>query len=1216
MTTESHLRVRVYEIGGKVVDRDLQKLAKSADKTEKGFGKVGASSKKASKNLKETGSNVDRLKTSLFGLKSMLAAVAAGFAIQKIIAFGKAVVQSFAAYERAATNVQNITEMTSESMGRLSQSVQALPSSLGASKELMEGLYQALSAGIPKDNAIEFLRINAMAAKGNLADLSVTVKASSAILNAYNLEASETENVLNAMTKTVDVGVLTFSDLANNIGKGIAIARTAGVSYQELMATIASLTLSGLSVEESMTGIRNILNLTINPTTQVEKAMKGLGVEMSTAQIKARGFGGYMADIAKAVEHNQDATALLFPNIRAMGAAMAIATEEGGAQLAEKLDDISDATNKVRGNFGRMSKALSNQMEEAATNVNKLKITIGEGGGEGLVGAFEAINWVLERLILGVKLAFLQIDKYLLSVNKMALSVAKVLNKLFAMLEKFDPTRGMSRSLEASTKRIADMEKEIKKLRGNIQDGALAVAEFAFSISGLNTSLDKTVEVVDDLGGGGGGGGGKIDEMSKKFASFEKQVKKLSIAIRDMREFLENALPLLTKGEQFFGEIQTAGSGFAAMAWAMAQAAEEASRLGNEFDYINDALDEEALRFGKAELAANKWLKTLEVDFAGMFGKGFMGDDLSQIWEEMWGDLAKSMVAILGDAFNAWIKGDLKDASGEKMGLFAGFEEAIKANKLASLIGGAGMIQGGMQQGGLGGVLQGAMGGLMIGAIAGPIGMAVGAIVGGLMAAFAGGQETPESKFTFADGMFGLDTRGHQGVGAEKRDIWERNMRAAEQKIREGYRSVLGLFMDPDLFDLVGAIGSLPNAGKWIQMTAGDMAKWLTDVALPSIYESAYKSAIATGLKGKGVSEATIASLWRELDLLPGAERMQALESFIRAIVNTSQLMEDMKFETILSDARLGAMEGFGRVVTGVLDSIELLNAQQGSMSMIEFANAVLESEKMILQVRQEEIRLLQQIDSIQKSISQSIAQQREALAIGDMTDIEKQRYAESKIEELFDQLNAATDPARIAEITQNIQSYIQMLQDSVGGFLYETLPGPVGTDLASGYTYAEYIDNLLALLDETATSKLGEFRDIIEERNTAIQDALTGLWESLSNFTNAIDTVTGGDGSGSGKGPLDELVNVVNNSVSAMGTYVEATYEVSDALSAAAHQIANLSVGSASVTSQGGIVPVGVNTQAIPIVNVQVEGSAGPLISTIQSVVWSSLNQNDEVPG
>jgi TP901 family phage tail tape measure protein len=286
---------------------------------------------------------------------------------------------AWASYQREMVQVQNITEASGSAMGELSREILGLDSHLGEADDLMRGLYQTISSGITdSDDAFKVLTSSAMSAKGNFADLTTTVDAATSFLNAYGLEAGEVDMVLDSMTRTVDIGKLTFQELADNVGKGVAVASAANVSYQELMATMATLTLNGLSVEEAMTAIRNILRVMVKPSEQEAKAMADIGLEMDTAALAGKGLGGVMAEVAKKVEGSATATALLFPNIRAMMGAMQLATDKGANQLRDSLDEISNSAGKSASNFARSSQTMVQETEALTAEVKKLGIEFGQ----------------------------------------------------------------------------------------------------------------------------------------------------------------------------------------------------------------------------------------------------------------------------------------------------------------------------------------------------------------------------------------------------------------------------------------------------------------------------------------------------------------------------------------------------------------------------------------------------------------------------------------------------------------------------------------------------------------------------------------------------------------------------------------------------------------------------------------------------------------------
>jgi TP901 family phage tail tape measure protein len=341
----------------------------------------------------KTGSKLDSMKKSM----EQMAPQARRVFATASAAIGGATA-AFASYETQLKNVQNISGQTDAQMAQMTQRFMALPPTLGEADDLMRALYQTISSGITgTEDAFGVVVNSAKAARGNLADMAQTVDGLTSILNAYGIEAAESEKILDSMTKTVDLGKLTFGELADNIGKGISIAAAADVGYNELLGTLATLTLNGLSVEESMTSIRNILNTVLNPSKEVSDTMEQLGFDFSVSALKAEGLGGMMARVADEIQGNSELVTMFFPNIRAMNGAMALASEEGGAKLAETFEALNNSAGKVQSNFENMSDTTAATMDALLAELKKVGVEFGAIAAEYVVPLVRSMTELLNE---------------------------------------------------------------------------------------------------------------------------------------------------------------------------------------------------------------------------------------------------------------------------------------------------------------------------------------------------------------------------------------------------------------------------------------------------------------------------------------------------------------------------------------------------------------------------------------------------------------------------------------------------------------------------------------------------------------------------------------------------------------------------------------------------------------------------------------------------
>ena len=139
---------------------------------------------------------------------------------------------------------------------KLTKQVRDLSAEFGvAKKTLTEGLYQALSAGIPSGNAIEFLRVATEAAVGGLTDVKTSVDGLTTVMNAYGIAADKARSVSDILFTVVKDGKINYEELSENIGKIAPFAKVAEVGIRDLGAMIATL-VKVEKPERAMTALR------------------------------------------------------------------------------------------------------------------------------------------------------------------------------------------------------------------------------------------------------------------------------------------------------------------------------------------------------------------------------------------------------------------------------------------------------------------------------------------------------------------------------------------------------------------------------------------------------------------------------------------------------------------------------------------------------------------------------------------------------------------------------------------------------------------------------------------------------------------------------------------------------------------------------------------------------------------------------------------------
>lgn len=291
-----------------------------------------------------------------------LLAGAAGFAGLAVAIRG--VVSSLASFEKTMAEVATIADGGRHAVKGLSdQIIELSKTTPQTADQLGAGLYQTLSAGFTDAaESMEILTVASKAAVAGLTDTETAVDAITTVLNAYGKSAKDAAEVGDVLFKTVQLGKIRFPELAATIGDAATSAALVGVSMQELTAAMATMTLAGISAAESTTALNRLFLVLIRPQGEVAQKFKEMGIEVSAAAIKQKGFAALMEQINRLTEGQIDSLAELFPEIRAAKAAFILAGV-GANTYKDTLLKVMQAQGSVAKGAEIMNETLINQWD-------------------------------------------------------------------------------------------------------------------------------------------------------------------------------------------------------------------------------------------------------------------------------------------------------------------------------------------------------------------------------------------------------------------------------------------------------------------------------------------------------------------------------------------------------------------------------------------------------------------------------------------------------------------------------------------------------------------------------------------------------------------------------------------------------------------------------------------------------------------------------------
>ena len=326
---------------------------------------------RASAAIKGLGKHVDALKGKLT-LLGVAAAAAMG-------ALAVASVKTAASFEKTMSESVALAGLLPEEVDKVTAALLKLAPAMGKSpQELAEAFYFASSSGLDTAEALAFVTEGAKAAAAGLGETKTIVDATTSVMNAYALSADQAGRVTDTLVATVRAGKGEPEELAAAIGKVIPAASLMGVSFEEVGASMAVMTRSGMDAQESATALRGVLMALLNPGAEAAGVLKAMGTSADEVRkaIKERGLAGVLIEMMEATGGNVEAIADLIPNVRALTGALATAASKP-EEYAEVLDELKGALGITEEAFAEATNTFAFKSAQVGAAFGVLKIQIG-----------------------------------------------------------------------------------------------------------------------------------------------------------------------------------------------------------------------------------------------------------------------------------------------------------------------------------------------------------------------------------------------------------------------------------------------------------------------------------------------------------------------------------------------------------------------------------------------------------------------------------------------------------------------------------------------------------------------------------------------------------------------------------------------------------------------------------------------------------------------
>lgn len=400
----------------------LEKFNAQANNLPGSLNNAGTAATSFGNQLQQTTQGVERLTTSV-GLLSRI--VFTQLVIKGLRLAEQSLIdatQRAAEFQIKLADIRTISDGTFGSISEIGAAVEELSIQLGTDQlEVARGLYEALGnqIGGTKEELIQFSQVTGEFAVATLTDYQESVGLLSTILNGLQIDISRTEEVASKLNKTIDLGAVTGSELAGELGRGIPQAKLLGVSLEEVLAAMSTLTRNGLSAAESMTRLIGVMTGLQKPSEALEKILRNLGVASGEQLVRSLGLAGALNAITQEAARANVPLAQVFTNIRGLA---------GGAILgSQQLDDFRSDLEKIEGTATSLNKERFNivfetDAKKVEREINELRVEMTRLGTTLLATTAEAFDFVggASAIVEAVKLATPIIAAYTANVAIMA----------------------------------------------------------------------------------------------------------------------------------------------------------------------------------------------------------------------------------------------------------------------------------------------------------------------------------------------------------------------------------------------------------------------------------------------------------------------------------------------------------------------------------------------------------------------------------------------------------------------------------------------------------------------------------------------------------------------------------------------------------------------------------------------------------------------------
>ena len=290
-----------------------------------------------------------------------------GIGISAATAFAQAAKSSYEFEKEFRKNMLEVatisTQVTDDMTGFMNQVMSITQEIPIKAPEAAKALYSIVSAGHDGADGMKILEVSAKAAVGGLTETETAADAITTILNAYKMSAEEAGTVSDQLFTTVRLGKTTFGELGASIAQVAPIAAAYGISIDQVLGAVASLTKQGTPTAQAM--------------TQIRAAIQGTAGELGDAAFQGRTFQEALQLIYEKAGGSASKMKEMLGTDEGLAATLAL-TGKNAKSAASDLEELQSSLGAAEAAFEKMKDEVGNQMTLLSNNIQAALRPMGE----------------------------------------------------------------------------------------------------------------------------------------------------------------------------------------------------------------------------------------------------------------------------------------------------------------------------------------------------------------------------------------------------------------------------------------------------------------------------------------------------------------------------------------------------------------------------------------------------------------------------------------------------------------------------------------------------------------------------------------------------------------------------------------------------------------------------------------------------------------------